>query len=96
MNEKELYQQKKKARLDEWKAKLDQLKAKAEGASAEAQLEFIKEIEALEEKIKEGKSKINKIADSSDEAWEALKDSLNSTWDSIQSAFDETPSKSKK
>jgi hypothetical protein len=39
MNEKELYQQKKQAQLDEWKAEVDKLKAKASGASADAQMD---------------------------------------------------------
>ncbi len=96
MNEKELYQQKKQARLDEWKAEVDKLKAKAEGASADAQLELKKEIKAVEIKIEEGNSRLNEIAGASDEAWEALKDGVNPTWDSMQSAFDEALSKFKK
>ncbi len=57
MNEKELYQQKKQAQLDEWKAEVDKLKAKASGATADAQIELNKQIEALEGKIEEGKTK---------------------------------------
>jgi len=54
MNEKELYQQKTQAQLDEWKAELDKLKAKASSASADTQLELNKQIKALEGKL-EGK-----------------------------------------
>ncbi|MGB5177168.1 MAG: hypothetical protein WBP44_00420 [Gammaproteobacteria bacterium] len=51
MNEKELYQQKKQARLDEWDAEVDKHKARASGVNADAQLELNKQIEALEGKI---------------------------------------------
>ena len=62
MGDKELYEQKKQAQLDEWKADLDKLKAKASGASADAQLEMNKQIKALESKIEEGKAKLSELA----------------------------------
>ncbi|KHE91831.1 MAG: hypothetical protein K8F52_03055 [Candidatus Scalindua rubra] len=47
MDDKELYQQKKQAQLDEWKAEIDKLKAKASGASADVQLEMNKQSRRL-------------------------------------------------
>lgn len=96
MNEKELYQQKKQAQLDEWQAEVDKLKAKASGASADAQLELNKEIEALEGKIEEGKTKLAEIADASEDAWESVKDGVESAWDSMKSAFSDAAAKFKK
>lgn len=66
MNEKQLYQQKKQAQLDEWQAEVDKLKAKASEASADAQLEMNSQIEALEGKIEEGKAKLAELADASE------------------------------
>jgi hypothetical protein len=63
VSEKELYQQKKQAQLDEWKAEVDKLKSKASGASADAQMELNKQIEAFEGKIEKGKAKLAEIAD---------------------------------
>ena len=96
MNEKELYQQKKQAQLDEWKAEVDKLKAQASGASADAQLELNKQIEALEGKIEEGKTKLAEIADASEDAWESIKEGVESAWDSIKSAFSDAAAKFKK
>jgi len=73
MNEKELYQQKQQAQLDEWKAEAEKLKAKASGASAEAQLALNKQIEALEGRIEEGKGRLAEIAHASEEAWDTMK-----------------------
>ena len=93
MNEKELYQQKKQAQLDEWKAEVDKLKAKASGASADAQLELNKQIEVLEGKIGEGKTKLAEIADASEDAWESIKEGVESAWESMTSAYSDAAAK---
>ena len=95
MNEKELYQQKKQAQLDEWKAEVDKLKAKASGARADTQMELNKQIEALEGKIEEGQTKLAEIADAGEDAWESIKDGVESAWDSLNSAFSEAADKFK-
>jgi septal ring factor EnvC (AmiA/AmiB activator) len=96
MNEKELYQQKKQAQLDEWKAEVDKFKAKASGASADAQLELNQQIKSLEGKIEEGKAKLAEIVDASEDAWESIKEGLESAWDSMKSAFSDAAAKFKK
>lgn len=96
MNEKELYQQKRQAQLDEWRAEVDKLKAKASGASADAQLELNREIEALEGRIEQGRVKIAELAAASDDAWESIKDGVESAWDSMKSAVSDAAAKFKK
>lgn len=96
MSEKELYRQKRQAQLDEWKAEIDKLKAKASAASADAQLELNKEIEVLEGKVREGKTRLAKLADASDDAWQSIKDGVESSWDSMRSAFRDAAAKFKK
>lgn len=95
MNEKELYQQKKQAQLDEWKADVDKLKAKASGVSADTQLELNKQVEALEGKIGKGQTKLGEIADASGEAWESIKQGVESSWASMKSAFSDAEAKFK-
>ncbi|MFO8074283.1 MAG: coiled coil domain-containing protein [Polyangia bacterium] len=96
MSEKELYQQKIQAQLDEWKAELDKLEATASGASADAQLELGKEIEALEGRIEEGKTKLAEIAGASEDAWESIKDGADSAWESMKSTFSDAADEFKK
>jgi biopolymer transport protein ExbB/TolQ len=84
MNQKELYQQKKQAQLDEWKAEVDKLKAKASGGSADAQLALKKQIKALEGNIEEGKTKLAEIADASEDAWESIKSSFSDATDKFK------------
>lgn len=95
MNEKELYQQKKQAQLDEWQAEIEKLKAKASELSADARLEINAQIEALQGKIEDGKSKLAELADASEGAWESIKDCVESTWNSMTSAFNEVVAKFK-
>ncbi len=95
MNEKELYQQKMQARLDEWKAEVTKLKAKASGASADVQLDMNKQIKVLERSIEEGKAKLSEIAEASEGAWESIKDGVESAWDSLKSAATNAASKFK-
>jgi uncharacterized coiled-coil DUF342 family protein len=95
MTDKELYQQKLQAQLDEWRSEIDKLKAKASGASADAKLEMNRQAEVLESKIEEGKKKLSELADASDDKWESMKDSMDSTWKSLKSAFNDAASKFK-
>jgi chromosome segregation ATPase len=95
MKDKELYQQKKQAQLDEWKAEIDKLKAKASGASADAQLGMNKQIKALETKIEENKAKLSELAKAGEDAWESIKEGMDSAWDSMKSAVSDTAKKFK-
>ncbi len=95
MKDRELYQQKLQAQLDEWKAELDKLKAKAAGASADLQLKMKPEIEKAERRLEEGRKKFSKLGEVSDEAWESAREGLESVWGSLKSAFDEATRRSR-
>lgn len=96
MSDKDLYQQKMQARLDEWNAELDKLRAQASRASAERKQQLKKEIEALEGKIDDGKKWLDELAEASEDAWDSIKKGMDSAWDSIRSSFSDATSKFKK
>jgi len=96
MNDKELYQQKMQARLDEWKAQVDKLKAKSSGASADAQLDVNKQIRVLERNIEEGKAKLSELTEASEDAWESIKEGVESAWDSLKSGVTDAAAKLKR
>jgi flagellar biosynthesis chaperone FliJ len=87
MNEKDLYQQKLKAQLNEWQADIDKLKAKMAGASVGAKLELNQHINMLEGKIDEGNSKLDELDKATDDSWETLEDGFEEAWESISAAF---------
>lgn len=95
MHEKELYNQKMQAQLDEWKAELNLLKAKAKKAEADSKLEADKKINELEGRIEEGQTKLNELKEASDEAWESVKSGFDAAWSSLKSGFEDAASKLK-
>lgn len=94
-DKKKLYEQKIAAQLAEWRADIDKLQARAKGASADARLKYAKQIDKLELKYGEGKSKLKEIAESTEEAWESIKDGADSLWDTMKSTFAEIKDKFK-
>jgi len=93
MNDKKLYQQKKEAEIDIWKSDILKLKAKASLASADAQIEMNKHIDALEKKIDEGKTKLSDLIKATDDMYESMKAGVESSWDSVKTAFSNMTSK---
>jgi chromosome segregation ATPase len=82
VNEKELYQRKIQAKVNEWKAELGKLQALLTGTDADARLKIKEQIKELEGKIQEGEAKLRELTETTDDAWESIKDSVKSTWDS--------------
>ncbi|MGB5300373.1 MAG: hypothetical protein WBN48_16765 [Thiogranum sp.] len=95
MSDKEVYLQKMRAQLDEWKADVYKLKAKASSASADVRLERNRQIEVLEIKIEEGKTKLSELSRAGEDAWESLKEGVESAWDSLKSAVSDAAGKFK-
>jgi len=95
MNDKKLYQQKKEAEVAIWKSDIVKLKAKASMASADAQIEMNKQLDALEKKIDEGKTKLSNLIEATDDMYESMKTNVESAWDSVKMAFNDATSKIK-
>ena len=95
MGDKELYQQKLQAQLDQWKAEIIKLKAKASAASADVQLEMNKHIAALEGKLEESRTKLADLAAAGEDAWEAMKESVEYLWGTLKSTVDDAVSRFK-
>jgi len=95
MSDRKLYQQKKEAQLNEWQADIDKIKAKTSMASADVQIEMNKQIDILEKKIDEGKTKLSDLADAADDMYESMKEGVESAWDSLKMTFSDVASKFK-
>jgi len=87
MKRKDAYSKKAQAQLDEWDADIQKLKAKADRAEANTQLEIQKQIKTLRRKQKEVGDKLAELSAAGDDAWEDLKDGLESAKDSLGSAL---------
>jgi hypothetical protein len=87
MSMKDAYQQKLKARLEEWRAEMDKMRAKAEQAEADAKIEYEAQLRELEERRQEAEAKLEELRQSGDAAWEDMKYGLESAWDSLEQAM---------
>ena len=97
MSEKETFQTAIEEQLDKWKIqikenshKLDELKAKAELLEAEAKIQYLEQIKALENKIDavkskmtEGEHRVEKIKEAGEEAWEEVQTGSQNAWDDL-------------
>ena len=90
MDEKELYEKKMEAKLEEWKADLRKLKAQAEAASADMTLAFKEHMNTLADKIEEGEHKLEALTDRADDAWDEFREDLESAWNKIKSQVSES------
>ncbi len=95
MKTKEIYKKKLQAQLDEWSAQVDKIKARASDLNADAQLKIKDNVAMLKAKINEGKNKLSKLDDASEENWESVKRNVESTWDSLKKSIDDFVTKFK-
>lgn len=91
--QKENYQKKIESQLDEWRTDIDRLRARAKNATAETKLKYQENIDRLEVKMDEGKSKLKDIKESSGEAWESIREGADSIWDTMKATFAEVKEK---
>ncbi len=89
MNERDLYIIKLKAQLYDWQIHLDKLEAEMAGLSIGAKYEINQHIALLESKIREGKLKLEELAEATDQTWDAVKASVDESWKSITETFGE-------
>lgn len=83
MNTRDAYKQKIEAELELVKAQLEVLKAKAKGLLADANLEYVEEINEMEDSYAIVKSKLHELGESSESTWENLKIETENAWNSL-------------
>ncbi len=92
MDDKNAYEQKLEARLDQWRAEIDKLQAQAKEASANAQLNYQKEVDDLRGRQEQAQKKLDELRDAQGKAWKDLRSGIESAWDdlgrSVRSAAD--------
>jgi len=81
------YEIKLQKQLDEFNAEIETLKARADKAEADAESWHHKQIEELQEKHKRAKVKLGELKESSDDAWEDMKEGMATAWKSVSLAL---------
>lgn len=95
MNNREEFIQKMKAQLDQWSIEIDRLSARAETAQAEAKLKYRAQIEAIKQQREAAKLKLHELQASSEDAWDSVRESMESGWESITKAIKDAMSRFK-
>lgn len=87
MSEKEAYEKKMQARLDEWSAEIDKLRARADQAGADARIQMHKEIDRARARFDAANEKLKELKNTGDDAWEDIKNGLEGAWSSLDTAL---------
>jgi hypothetical protein len=86
MSNKDAYQQKLEAKLDEWRAEIDKLRAKGRQADADAQIQLDRQVEDLEKRQEAARRKLEELRSTSEDAWQDLKSGIEKAWDDLGNA----------
>jgi cob(I)alamin adenosyltransferase len=87
MGKKEAYKQKIEAELELAQAKLAEFKAQAKISTADARIKSAKQVDELEQMIGVTKAKLKELGEASEDAWEQLKDGVESAWGALSAAI---------
>jgi uncharacterized coiled-coil DUF342 family protein len=87
MSDRDAYVQKMKAKLDEWNAELEKLSAKADAAEADAKLKYNEQITMLRKQRDEARQQLDELVSASDDAWDDLRQGVESAWGKVSNAF---------
>jgi hypothetical protein len=91
--QREVYLEKFKTKLDEWNLAIDQLQAKAKGTHGFDLVSFNKQIESLQAKRDELKSKMVDLHTRGEAAWLDLRDGFGTAWKTLGDSIDDPKSK---
>ena len=92
---KDAYKQKIEAELELAQAKLSELKAKAKSKVADTRIEYDKHVAELERHVSSTRAKLSELTEAGDDAWEHLKDGVETAWGSLSTAMKNAVSKLK-
>lgn len=86
MNDKEQYQRRGQAQLDEWRKDIAKLQARVAVAKGEAQTAMNREVAALERRLENYQAKLAELAAAGEEAWFSVKEGAESAWQAMVTA----------
>ncbi len=90
MSTKEAYKQKIVAEVELTQNILAELKAHTENSTAEARNRYAGLVDDLEKKVNATNAKLKELSETGDDAWEHLKDGVESAWSELSAAVRET------
>jgi len=95
-SDREAYEKKLQAQLDQWQAEMDKLKAKADAAEADARIEYQKQIDRLEAQRQDALKQMKEFQEAGDSAWKDMKAGMESAWASLHESLEKARSRFRK
>ncbi|HEX5329222.1 hypothetical protein [Sulfuricurvum sp.] len=96
MSTKEAYKQKLNAELGLAQAKLIEFKAEAKNSAADVRVKYNEQLDDLQQMIDTTKEKLKELDNAGEDAWEHLKEGIESAWATLGTALKDTADKFKK
>ena len=87
-NTMDAYKQKARAQIKEMKAKMQMLEAQAEKAGADMRIKYEKNLNDWKSRFDNIDMRLNKLSDSSEDAWEEIRTGIDKTMDELNNAID--------
>lgn len=88
MSSKQAYQQMIEAKLESLDAQIAKMQAKSKQAGAELNTNYQKQLRLLIERRETARLKLDELKQSSEAAWETMKDGVESAFSELQTSFD--------
>ncbi len=89
MDKREQYIRKLDAKLREWNAELEKIAARIDQAGAERRIELQKKYEQVKAQRDDVRSRMDKLKNSTGEAWQEIKSGLEAAWKKLDESFQE-------
>jgi uncharacterized protein involved in exopolysaccharide biosynthesis len=83
VDHRQLYMEKVNAQIEQDKARIAEMRARAAEKNADVKSEYLREVEALENKLQALRENYGKLHDSDETAWESIKEATESAWESL-------------
>lgn len=96
MSTREAYKQKIDAEVELAQAKLSELRAKAKISVADARIKYTQQIDDLEQEVATTKAKLKELGEANEDAWEHLKEEVESAWGALRDGVRDVGAKLKK
>jgi uncharacterized protein involved in outer membrane biogenesis len=96
MSTKEAYKQKINAELGLAQAKLVEFKAEAKNSAADVRVKYNEQLDELQLMLDTTKDKLKELDIAGEDAWEHLKEGIESGWESVGNAVQDMADKFKK
>lgn len=87
MSNRDAYVEKMKAKIDEWNADIEKMEAKARGAEADAKIKYSEQLTAMRQHRDEARARMRELQVASEDAWERIRDGMESAWASMSKGF---------